>query len=329
MKRFVMTLVVSLVMFFAVSTTAHAEEGISESYGSLVIAAPSVEEPAQEEPTPEPEPAPAVEEPVVEPQPEVVEPTPEPTPAPVVEETQPETTPDPTPVETSNDDNHDEEPAPSTTEVVDVPVETPVVVVTPVVQEEAPVVETTQVATKKATVKTVAPVETEVLGVNRVIKTVPEDTDDIADVDSGKDVGYRLPAWMLPFLFAILAAFIGFAIYMLLASRRYAVEIITPDYEDGAISEKTETKKFFSVEKACEFIRDYLHDETDSLYTLNLINLFREEEDEEVTEKNLVYYVNQNRTEEHINYASDSEVDAIERILNFVEDTVADNTEMA
>lgn len=311
------------------SVTAYASEGIDVVVsGRTFDEAPVVEEPAQEEPTQEPTPAeePAV-EPAVEPTPVVeptVEPTQDPTPAP-----QPETKEEVVP--SNNDDNNesdndntssnDEQPV-----VDNTPASTPVeqTVVTPAtVVEETPVVATaTTVATKATVAKAAAPKA--VLGVDRVV-SVPEDQD-IEEVEEVvvEEENDEAGASILALLFALLVA-LGALIFFLLG-RKYQVIKKTVD-EDGEVSEEI-LKKFFSIEKACEYVRDFEWDAEDRDYdSLRIENKSYDEEYEDEngnTQYNgqYVYVVSEDHAQEAIINASDNEVDAIGRILGFVQEEV-------
>lgn len=312
-----------MAMVMALSFTSYADDGVTSSVEEtgfsfeMPVEAPVVEEPVVEEPTPEPTPAPVVDEPAVE------EPTPEPQPVveePVVEEPTPEPAPAPTPVveeqQPSNDGNNDQ-PAPAADETpatTETPVVTPVSTETPV---ETPVVAQ---ATKRV-VRAAAPT-TSVLGVTRAAKAVPEDVEvEVEEVVEEEPEGVYTTPWELVLaLLLALIALIGIALYLLGLGRKY--EVVLRETDENGEQTTESLKKFFSCDKAAEYIRDYLYDNQDSDYVLNLYNNSRDGEEEledgSKIQKDFVYYVSKDRSAEMILWADDDEVDAIERILGFV-----------
>ena len=338
----VLTMVAAVTVALATtSVTAYASEGIDVVVsGRTFDEAPVVEEPAHEEPAPvvepEVEPAPAeptpaptpVEEPTVEP---TVEPTPAPTP--VVEPTV-EPTPAPTPAQeevtpSSNDDNNggnesSDNNNDDNNNVEPTPVQT---VVTPVVVEETPApAAVTTTATTTSVRRAAAPVvtTTEVLGVNRAAKVVPEDVEEVEVTEEFEEENDEAGASILALLFALLVA-LGALIFFLLG-RKYQVIKKTVD-EDGEVSEEI-LKKFFTIEKACEYVRDFEWDAEDRDYdSLRIENKSYDEEYEDEngnTQYNgqYVYVVSEDHAQEAIINASDNEVDAIGRILGFVQEEV-------
>jgi len=329
------TVVAAVAMVMAMATTsvtAYASEGIDVVVsGRTFDEAPIVEEPVHKEPAPEPTPAPVEETVVEEPTPVVEEPTP--APQPVVEEPTPvveEPTPAPQPAQeevvSSNDDNNESDNNDNNSSNDEQPVveDTPVQTVPVVVEETpAPAAVTTTSSVRKAAAPVVT--STEVLGVNRAAKVVPEDVEEVeveeVEVEEEND---EAGASILALLFALLVA-LGALIFFLLG-RKYQVIKKTVD-EDGEVSEEI-LKKFFTIEKACEYVRDFEWDAEDRDYdSLRIENKSYDEEYEDEngnTQYNgqYVYVVSEDHAQEAIINASDNEVDAIGRILGFVQEEV-------
>ncbi|AOZ97813.1 hypothetical protein [Butyrivibrio hungatei] len=308
------TMVVAL---FCAKVTVNAEEGYEQTSSDVVWDVTPVEEhndepePAhEEEPTPEPTP---VVEPEVEPTPSVVEePTPEPAPAPAPANNIPSEEVHETVPSSNSDDNGTHE---TVVEETPVPAVVETVVNTAVVETE---VETPAISASKRAVRTTNKVKTAVeddvvavLGANRFEEVVGEAVSD-----------------EFPYIGLIL--FMGFAIlltalaYILLGKRNY---VVVRRYTENGKCEVEELKKFFNIEKACEYVRDYQWDTTDDTYdALNILNTSRDEaaedEDGNVENQQLVYIVSEDHEQETIYFANDDERDAIGRILRFVEGSV-------
>ncbi|WP_026653603.1 hypothetical protein [Butyrivibrio proteoclasticus] len=319
------TMVVAL---FCAKVTVNAEEGYEQTSSDVVWDVTPVEEhndpePAHEEPAPEPTPEPApVVEPEVEPAPSVEEePTPEPTPAPAPANNTPSEETHEAAPSSNNGDNgtHDvvteETPAPATVETV---VENTVVAEAAV---ETPAISASKRAVR-STNKVAAVVEddaVEVLGVNRA-----DEIDEVVEEEVSVEFSYRNLI-----LFMIFALLLTALAYYLLGKRNYVV--VRRSVEGDEEAEELvveELKKFFSIKKACEYVRDYQWDGEDDTYAaLNILNTSRDEEVEEedgtISNAQLVYVVSADRKQEIIGaYANDNEVDTIGRILGFVEEAV-------
>ena len=223
-------------------------------------------------------------------------PQPEPTPEPAP---QPEPTPEPAP-------QPEPTPAPAT----------PVVTVEPEVQ---PAIVDTVVENKTSKKKSFAKAvstkintdDDEVLGVSRQEEeyAVESETTDNAGVT---------------FVFGVLLllALLGLILFLLMGKRNY---VVVRRYTENGNCDVEELKKFFNIEKACEFVRDYQWNTTDESYdALNILNTSRDEEAEDedgnVENQQLVYIVSEDHEQETIYFANDDERDAIGRILGFVEE---------
>lgn len=321
-RKMIKTTICAMVMSMVFSTTVSANEGYRQEVGTIVFI--EEEEPAptpspeptpepvpQPEPTPEPEPTPQP-----EPQPEPT-PTPEPTPEPAP---QPQPTPAPTPSpkedEPAPSQNEEENNEPSSEPTVEPTPATPVVTVEP---EDQPSVVDTVVENKTSKKKSFAKAVStkintdevyDVLGVNRVEEyAVESETTDNAGV-----------AFVLGSL--LLLALLGLILFLLMGKRNY---VVVRRYTEKGKCEVEELKKFFNIEKACEFVRDYQWDTTDESYdALNILNTSRDEEAEDedgnVENQQLVYIVSEDHEQETIYFANDDERDAVGRILGFVEE---------
>ncbi len=329
-RKMIKTTIIAMVMSLVLSTTVSANEGYHQEVGTIVFI--EEEEPAptpSPEPTPEPEPTPQPEpqpeptptpEPTPEPAPQP-QPTPEPEPTPQPEP-QPEPTPTPEPTPAPTPSPKEDEPAPSQNEeehnepssepTVDPTPATPVVTVEPEVQPS--VVDTVvenKTSKKKSFAKAVSTkINTDEVGVNRVEEyAVESETTDNAGV-----------TFVLGSL--LLLALLGLILFLLMGKRNY---VVVRRYTENGNCEVEELKKFFNIEKACEFVRDYQWDTTDESYdALNILNTSRDEEAEDedgnVENQQLVYIVSEDHEQETIYFANDDERDAIGRILGFVEE---------
>ncbi len=116
-------------------------------------------------------------------------------------------------------------------------------------------------------------------------------------------------------------------LFIIFASAKREYQVVKTVINENGEQKMTVLKKFFSVKKACEFVRDFMWEKKDDNYdALSIVNKNREERLEDKNGNNvdvsLIYKVSKDKAIEEICYATDVEVDSIGRILGFIQQEV-------
>ena len=129
----------------------------------------------------------------------------------------------------------------------------------------------------------------------------------------------------LPLLWILLGLFASLLVFLFFFQKKYVVakNVVT---EDGRV-EKVQLERFFSIEKACEYLRDLQYEGEEEYVSLNILNNSRKEtnyklEDGTVINENIIYVVSADKETSAVIFADDHEYDAVCRILGFVQDEV-------
>lgn len=318
MRKVIMLLATVVCTMGAMSITVSADEGVVDTINEVVFETipeeTSYDEPSQEDPH--------VEEPVNE--------------APVEEahNNEPE-------VAQSTNDNKEEVVVSSNNESVDNTDNTSSDN-TPSEEVTAPVIitETTNVATsdapaapsvvktstkKEKVTKNVSTKKKISLAQNKV-SVVPEDLFVPESIVVHEEAEMETkPSLLSVIMMLLLVAFLCAAAFYLITGRKY---VVVRRYEKDGKMLTEEVMRFFSIDRACEYLRDYQWCTEDEVYTaLNILNISRNDvEDNAETGVNnqLVYVVSADKEVQQIIYANEFEIDAIGRILGYVQENVAE-----
>ena len=120
----------------------------------------------------------------------------------------------------------------------------------------------------------------------------------------------------------LLMAVLG-TILFLLGMTKKTYDVVVRNTENG--KEVVDSlRKFKTIEKACEFVRDYQWNSEEDHNAINILNLTRDEEVEDengnILNDQIVYVVSGDKQVQAIINANDDEREAIGRILGYTED---------
>ena len=129
----------------------------------------------------------------------------------------------------------------------------------------------------------------------------------------------------LPLLWILFGLYLSLLVFLFFYGKKYVVsKNIVKD--DGTV-EKVQLERFFTIKKACEYLRDIQYSGEEEYVSLNILNNARKEtnyqlEDGTVINENIIYVVSADKETSAVIYADDHEYETVCRILGFVQDEV-------